>query len=274
MKLSYALATPETEDAKILAARGGLEENFKMLSDLGYPGIELMIRDPKKLDVGEIKDLCKEYNIEITSVSTGQLRKELGLQLCSIDAGVWSQTIDKTLEVIDFTAEFNTQMNIGTLRGTMPIETSESVRAKEQAVIALNKLLDYSQTKKMNIALEPQNRYTINWLNNAGETLEFINCFSQKNLKMVFDAYHWLLEEPSLYASLIKAYSYVSHVQFSDSNRLAPGWGQMNYPDIVRVLRALNYTGYITIECNQTPDTYQAAKQAIDYLLPFLNETE
>jgi len=272
MKLSYTLATPDTASEKMLAFRGDMKENFRQLAALGYQGVELMVRDPKELDVNNIKEYCREYNVEIASVSSGQLRAEDKLQLCSLDKSIATEATKRTKEVIDFAAEFGVQVNIGSLRGFMP----EGDRTEALAAVkdVFNELLAHAANRGIDIALEPQNRYTINWLNTAAETITFIRQFEYDNLKMVFDVYHWLLEEGSLYASLVKAFPYVTHIQFSDSNRMAPGWGQLNFPDIVRVLRALDYRGFISIECLQRPGSYEAAQQSVHHLQPFITETD
>jgi 5-keto-L-gluconate epimerase len=270
MKLAFTVVTPETEDRKVLALRGDLEENFRLLSKLGYHGAELMVRDPNRLDTSQIKALAEEFNLEIPAVSTGQLRKEDGLQLCSLDEKLRTQTIQRIKEVIDFTSSIGSnQVNIGTVRGHVPDspQRADSLRAAQEG---LNALLNYAQEKGIGIALEPQNRFIINWLNSIDETLAWIKNFPQKNLSILFDLYHALFEEPSLYASLIKAFPHVSHVQFSDSNRLTPGYGQVNFVDVIRVLRALGYNRFISIEATTQPDGPRAAEQAARYMLPLL----
>lgn len=272
MKLAFPVATPETADPTMLAIRGELEESFQLLARHGYQGAELMVRDPSQLDPGRIRTLASEFDLAIPAVSTGQLRKEDGLQLCHPDREARSRAVARTKEVIDFAAAIESpRINIGTLRGHLP-DSMERAEALAAARESLEQLLDYALEKKIGVAIEPQNRFVINWLNSVEEALEWIAQFRQPNLSLLFDAYHALFEEPSLAASLIRAFPHISHVQVADSNRLAPGCGQVNFGELVRVLRALGYREYISVEVLPRPSAAEAAVIAARHLRPLLEE--
>jgi 5-keto-L-gluconate epimerase len=273
IKFAFTVATPESEDLSICALRGDLKGNLQLLSRLGYHGVELMVRDPSRLDPTHIREVAADFNLEIPAVSTGQLRKEDGLQLCSLNQELRTRTVSRIKEVIDFAAQVGAkQINIGTVRGHLSTGDDRSL-CLSVAKESLNHLLDYANERKLGIGIEPQNRFIINWLNSIDEALEWIRGFSQTNLSILFDMYHALFEEQSLYASLIRARPYISHVQISDTNRLAPGRGQFNFADFVRVLRALDYHGFISVEMMIKPDGEQAATLAAHHMLPLLKET-
>ena len=280
MKLAFPVATPETADPTMLALRGELEESFQLLAGLGYQGAELMVRDPSQLDPARIRTLASEFELAIPAVSTGQMRKEDGLQLCHPDREARSRAVARTKEVIDFAAAIESpQINIGTLRGHLPdspadspADSMERADALAAARESLEQLLDYALEKKIGVALEPQNRFVINWLNTVEETLDWIAQFGQPNLSILFDAYHALFEEASVYAALIRAFPRISHVQVADSNRLAPGCGQVNFGELVRVLRALGYREYISVEVLPRPSAAEAAAIAARHLRPLLEE--
>ena len=82
--------------------------------------------------------------------------------------------------------------------------------------------------------------------------------------------FHQALEEKSIVASLITARPYLAHVQLGDSNRLAPGQGFLPWRDIVEVLRALNYDGWLSMEFTQKPDSQTCAKQAMEHIRPLI----
>jgi sugar phosphate isomerase/epimerase len=120
------------------------------------------------------------------------------------------------------------------------------------------------------IALEPQCRFVINWLNTVAETIEFIRSLNAKNVKMHFNVYHAGMEEASVFAAMIVARDRISWVQLSDSNRRAPGGGHLHFGEILRVLDALGYEGYISVECLPMPDAATAAEAAIRHLRPLV----
>jgi sugar phosphate isomerase/epimerase len=272
MKLAFPVATPDTRDESMLALRGDLAEAFRLLNQLGYQGAELMARAPHELDAARVRSLAGEFNLALAGVSTGQLRKEDGLQLCHLDRAERERAIARTKEVIDFAREVGApQVNIGTLRGHLPNTELREV-SREAAAESINELLDYALEREIGIALEPQSRFVSNWLNSVGETLDWMARFKQPNLSLLFDAYHALFEEASAYAALIRAFPRVSHVQVADSNRLAPGSGQVHFGELLRALAALGYRGYVSVEVLPLPSAAEAAARAARCLLPLMEE--
>lgn len=188
MKLAYTVATPDTADPTMLALRGELAASFQLLARLGYQGAELMVRNPAGLDPAVIQAQAAEQGLEIPAVSTGQMRKEDGMQLCDLDTAARSRAVCRTREAIDFTAALGArQVNLGTLRGTLPTG-ADRAEALAAARASLSELLDYAHERNVGIALEPQNRFTVNWLNSVGEALTWMQDFPQPNLSLLFDA--------------------------------------------------------------------------------------
>lgn len=270
MKLAFTVATPETHDANMAAFRGeGLAHAFRTLAELGYDAAELMVRNPVELDSAEIEALAAKYKLAIPAISTGQLRKEDGLALNACDAALRENAVRRTREVIDFAARFGAQVNIGSLRGQMP-PGSQRGAAMAAVRASLAELLDYAVGRGVVLAIEPQCRYVSNWLNTVAETMEFAQSFPGAGLRILFDVYHAMLEESCVAAAMIAGRERISWVQFSDSNRRAPGDGQVHFADHIRVLDALCYRGYLSVECDPTPDRETAARRAAAHLKPLL----
>ncbi len=268
MKLAYPVATSDTADPTMLALRGEIERAFERLAGLGYQGVELMVRDPAALDAAAIARAAAAQGLTVGAVSTGQLRKEDGLSLAAADEGIRRAATGRTRAVIDFAATFGAQVNIGSLRGHLGPGGAGRGRATESLAL----LLEHAGRAGVRIALEPQCRYVIDWLNAVEETLRYREEFPGPKPWLLFDIYHAMLEERSVAAAAVRAREFITWVQVSDSNRLAPGGGQMGVADAVRVLRALGYEGFVSVECLQIPDSISAARQAASYLQPLLEE--
>jgi sugar phosphate isomerase/epimerase len=269
MKLAYTVATPETADSGMFAMHGSIEQNFETLGRLGYDGAELMVRDVSQLKASAIKAAAAAHHLEIKAISTGQLHKEDHLSLNDADRDRRKLAVSRTKAVVDFAAELGAQVNIGNLRGHLPAAGSrqESVdRARE----SISQIAEHAASNRVIVALEPQCRFLINWLNSVAETIEFIRSVNAKNVKMLFNIYHAGMEEPSVFASMIVARDRISGVQLSDSNRRAPGAGHVHFGEILRVLDALGYQGYLSVECLPMPDAATAAEIAIRHLRPLM----
>lgn len=272
IRLSYTVATPECEDPNMLALRKPLEEAFSLLASAGYAGAELMVRDPRKLDARRLLRQASDSGLTLPAVSTGQLRKEDGHQLCALDEAARRNAVDALRRVLDFAAEVQARVvNIGTLRGHLPSGAAREPAAAA-AVRSLEEALQHATSLQVSLALEPQCRFVSNWITTVGEGLEVIRRFQGPRPRLVFDCYHALLEEQSVLAALIRASGDLAWVQVSDNNRLAPGLGQQNFGELIRVLRALGYQGFISVECVQWPSEDSALRTAARHLMPFLEE--
>ncbi|MEP7361867.1 MAG: sugar phosphate isomerase/epimerase family protein [Acidobacteriota bacterium] len=268
MSLAYAVATPDTNDASMLAARGPLPESFKMLAGLGYSGVDLMLRDPVLLNAAEIGRMAADCNLAIVAVSTGQLGKEDGLSLSHADASIRSRSLDRARAVIEFAATFGADVNIGGLRGRLGASAQDREAAMGRARTSYALLAAHAAKARIQLCLEPQCRYFSDWLPTLASAAEWNAQFGEGCLAVLADLYHMMLEEESVHTAFIRELPRISAIQFSDTNRRAPGMGHWNFDETLRILAALGYSGGITIECQQLPDTRGAAARAASCILP------
>ena len=79
------------------------------------------------------------------------------------------------------------------------------------------------------------------------------------------------IEERSPVRSIIEAGSYIGYIHFADSNRMAPGWGHIDFSQIIAALKEIDYAGHIGVEILPQPDHHRAAQQAIQFLRGLIN---
>jgi sugar phosphate isomerase/epimerase len=61
-------------------------------------------------------------------------------------------------------------------------------------------------------------------------------------------------------------------VQVADSNRLAPGGGQVHFGELLRVMAALGYGSYVSVEVLPLPSAAEAATSAARCLIPLMED--
>ncbi len=269
MKLAYTVGTPDTR-SKLLAYCGNCQEIFSMLKQIGYHGVELFVRDPRTLNQDEFFRVVKESRLEVAAVGTGPLASEDKLSFTSPDESVRKEAIERTKAVIDFSSRFGAQVNIGKLRG----DVSKGDRCQEWQAQAFKTICGYAEIKGINITLEPQNRFSVDNFNTTRQSLAWIREQPSRNLFLMLDVFHMNIEEQSIIASFIEAKDYTIHVHFSENNRGVPGTGHIDFPQIVRVLKAMGYDRYISIEINQIPDSPRAAQASFDFVNRLLEERQ
>ena len=163
-------------------------------------------------------------------------------------------------------AELESLINVGRLRGTLNEGSPSLDLFNESMSRALNRADELGVT----IALEPVNRYEINFLNNCEQTAEVISNLGHPRLTMMPDIFHMNIEDPSIEGSLWKYAQMISYVHFADSNRWAPGRGHLDFQSIVSALKSSGYDGYVSLEILPWPEPDQAAREGINTIRKFL----
>lgn len=101
------------------------------------------------------------------------------------------------------------------------------------------------------------------FLTSVNEGCDIIREVHRPNVKFLYDFFHDQIAEGNLIAKLKKNLDVVGLVHIADvPGRHEPGTGEINYPNIFRALRELNYRGNIAMEFIPTGDTVQSLQAA------------
>jgi len=264
MKIAVATATEDALPSAFVVFRG-LEQSIRKAADMGYDGVELALMHREQANLRLIKRLLSEYGMEIPAISTGQVFAGLGLWFTHPDPGTRNKAIEVFRGLVDLAAEFGAMVNIGRLRGPIPEGENREI-AENRFLDVLRVLADYAAGLGVTLLLEPVNRYEINFINTVDEGAALIRKLGRKNVYLMPDIFHMNIEDDSIPASFARNSPHTAYVHFADSNRLAPGRGHLNFPEIVGILKALGYEGWISVEILPNPDPDTAAREAIRYL--------
>ena len=270
MQLAYMVATPELKRMP-MAWVGDYTRVLPRVAAIGYAGVELQTRDPDAFDQTAFRRCVEQSGLKVVAVSTGALGAEDNLYLMSPDPGVRRRAIERYKSVLDLAGSYGVDGSIGRFRGQAKWGPD-----RETAIgwfrSALDELLPAAERHGIRIVLEPQMRFIGDFLNTVEETVAFIESVGSPSLMFEGDVFHQEIEEKSLLASIVNGMrsGRMSFYQLSDSNRLAPGWGHRNWVDILEVLRASGYDGWLSMEFDQKPDSETCARQAFDCLSALL----
>ena len=270
MKLAYTVCTPEIK-GKYLAYQGEVEDMLISLKNIGYDGIEAFVRDPREIDQERFCTLLKKYELELAAVGTGPIAAEDKITFTSPNPNIRKEAIVRTKAAVDFAAKMSSQVNVGKLRGD--INKGEPDLAREWRDQAFREVCDYAATKKVDITLEPQCRFSVDNLNSTQEALAWVKQQQLPNLFIMLDVFHMNIEDRSQAASFINGKDYNIHIHFADNNRGRPGTGKIDFVDAIRVLKALGYNRYISMEIEQSPDCYTAAQESYKYVSSLIIES-
>lgn len=115
-------------------------------------------------------------------------------------------------------------------------------------VDALGRLGEHAAGCGVTLFLEPLNRYEDHMVNRLADGIALLEQVGLDSVRLAADTYHQNIEEADPAAALRDAAPMLGHVQVSDSNRLEPGAGHLDWPLFGATLRAVGYQGDIALE--------------------------
>lgn len=262
MKFSIVVTTAESRFSAV-AFRGDLAENLARAKRLGYQGVELSFRDPKTVDVTGLKVLLEKHDLPVVALATGRAWGEEGLSFTDRDPEVRRRTAARVADYHELAhALGNPMVILGLIRGRIPEGVKPAV-ARRWARDAIRRAADRGARYGIRLVIEPINRYESNFLLNIDETLAFLEGVGRQNVGILADTFHMNIEDASISASLRRAGRSLFHVHVADSNRWAPGCGHLDFAEVLRTLNAMNYRGYVSVECLPRPDPESCPRIAI-----------
>jgi 5-keto-L-gluconate epimerase len=270
MKFSYPLVTPEA-DAKIFAFQKGseFEQNLAAIAEIGYDGVELMVRDASLLDADELKTMIHRHGLEIAAVGTSPMPSQDKLTLASEDADVRRRALERAMDAADLAGELGVSLCIGKFRGSV----SQGENSLDALADSFKKICQRAEQRGTTVMLEPQNKSNLNNLNTIDESLAWVEKIGCANLGLLMDTYHMDITEKSMIGSIIKGASKTGFVHLSDNERYAVGAGRLQFMDILSAFDASGYKGWYSVEVKQTPDCRTAAAVSfacLDYIRKML----
>jgi sugar phosphate isomerase/epimerase len=122
--------------------------------------------------------------------------------------------------------------------------------AEDRAILidALGELGRHAETEGVALYLEPLNRYEDHMVNRLADGVSLLEEVGLASVRLGADTFHMNIEEADPAAALESARPWLGHVQVSDSNRLEPGAGHVDWAAICASLKTIGYDGPLALE--------------------------
>jgi sugar phosphate isomerase/epimerase len=243
--------------------QGSTSDSFALASQLGYDGVELHIHRPSQINRDEVKKLADTHGLGIPTLGTGMAATQEGLTFSDLDPEVRRRAVIRIKEHITLAAHLNSAITIGSINGRLGNDPQKRLIRRQAALNCMHECSKAAAEAGVTILLEPVNRYECDYLNTLEEGMRVIRQIGMPSLKLLADTFHMNIEEADITASLRTAESELGHVHLADSNRQAPGYGHLDVRGVLRLLRDMEYKGYLSFEVLPVPTFRQAAEDAI-----------
>ncbi len=244
--------------------RGDLISGMAAAAEIGYSGVELSLLDSRRVERRTLIDAAQRLGLRFFAIATGLSSTLEGFSLFADDAACRGVAIERMRGHVDLAKELACPVIIGGIRGRITADGPDA--ASLAGWEAVRQCVAYADWAEVRILLEPLNRYETNLVNTTDEGLRIIEELGAPNVRLLLDTFHMNIEERSIEESIRAAGKNLGYMHYADSNRHAPGWGHVDFPAVLNVLRSLGTHVDATIEILPIPNGRDAAVQALQYI--------
>ncbi|MGI9522221.1 MAG: sugar phosphate isomerase/epimerase family protein, partial [Hyphomicrobiaceae bacterium] len=267
---AYVIATPEVRSPMMPGVRGDFADNLRFLKDLGYAAVEVAMRDPSATEAKTVVDDFENVGLSAAMIGSAPSELQDGVMMCHPDKDVRAAGAARLRSLIDMSVRLGALgVNIGRFRGTRSMGDLWEVSTgwMQDAFKAGG---DYAAENGVKIYVEPYNRYETNFINTVEQGADYVREMNHPGIALMIDTCWMNSEDASLPGAIFKGGQLIEYVHIADSNRCYPGAGHIHFGDIIRALRQVKYTGYLTVQIDQKPEFKLVAKKSIGYLGCFI----
>lgn len=237
--------------------------SFARMKSLGFEGVEVFLwqlkAEEKGSVVGKLRELSRDYGLKISDIAGGPSLVDVGLPTKA------DESIERGREFLSIARSIDSPISLMPSFRAPPEAKREEVL--ERAAESLRKLDRFAQIEEVDIVIEPLNRYETNLLKTMEETVKFIEGLGAERVRLMADVYHMSIEEASIPFALRRTGGLLAHVHVSENHGGLPGTGTVPYAEVLRVLKAMGYRGFLSIEFHgYQGDLFEGYGKALSYL--------
>lgn len=218
------------------------------VKDMGFDILEISCENPELINVKQVKnDLEKNSLMPIVCGAFGPDRN-----ICSSDPKVVENAKIYIRWLIDAADELGSPVVCGPMYSAVGKEHMEDEEARkgewDLSVSGIREMALYARSKDVKLALETLNRFETDMLNIVSQGLEFIAQTDMDNVGLHLDTFHMHLEEKNSGDAIRLANQKIYHFHACENDRGVPGTGQVQWNEVAKALKDVNYNGPVVIE--------------------------
>jgi D-psicose/D-tagatose/L-ribulose 3-epimerase len=221
-----------------------LETTLKRISKLGYEKIEIQ-GSPEVYNTTAVRKLLTQYDISCWGSVTLMLEQR---NLLAKDKAQRAMSVQYIKDVVRMVAELD-----GNMVSVVPATVGKIVpdgKPDEEwqwAVEGMQEIYEYAEEHKIQIGIEPINRFETYFINRADQALA-LAAATGPNCGVCLDVFHMNIEEDNMYEAIKRAKGKLKGFHVADNNRMAPGMGTFDWPRIIHTLGEIGYDEVLSVE--------------------------
>jgi D-psicose/D-tagatose/L-ribulose 3-epimerase len=204
--------------------------------------IEIPLLNAPAVDAGHTRALLEKHDLSAVC--------SLGLPQAAWPSRNPQGAIDYLKVAIDKAADIGAQAlsgvtygGIGERSGAPPTETEYDNIAR-----ALGPAAKHAKSRGVLLGIEPVNRYETHLINTGWQAVEMIERVGADNIFVHLDTYHMNIEEKGAANGILDAREHLKYIHLSESDRGAPGAGNVPWDEVFAALAAIGFKGGLAME--------------------------
>jgi sugar phosphate isomerase/epimerase len=146
-----------------------------------------------------------------------------------------------------------------------PFVSSRSVEDDHAVLLeGFGELAAHAESVGVVIALEPLNRYENHMINTLAQAASLCAEIDSPWFGIAADTYHMNIEEADPIKALFEVSGWIRHVQVSDSNRLEPTAGHIDWSMMLAAIAAIGYSGELAYECRLSGEVDEVLPASVE----------
>jgi sugar phosphate isomerase/epimerase len=146
------------------------------------------------------------------------------------------------------------------------IPPRSSAEDRQVLLEALGVLGAVAASLGVQVFFEPLNRYEDHMVNTLAQGASLLSELGLPSLRLLADTYHMNIEEANPVQALHDHASWLGQVHLSDSNRLEPGQGHLDFAKLFASLEQAGFAGYGALECRLSGEPEMALANSLAWL--------
>jgi len=220
-------------------------KSIDRLARLGYDAVEVE-GEPQMYDPRRVRKLAEDAGLALGSVCPNFTAER---DLSHPDPEVREAAQTYLREVAGFAAELGAPLFIVAPTAYARVQPiAEPLDEWLWAVEGVRTVGEHAASLGVDLTLECWNRYGTYMLNRLDEGARMWRETGLTGGGIMADTFHMNIEESSVPGAIHAFGDLLNHVHLSDSNRLAPGLGHVDFDDVLRALLDVGYGGGLAFE--------------------------
>lgn len=128
------------------------------------------------------------------------------------------------------------------------VDEAEKEALFQRSVESMQQVMSVAETEGVTVCCEAVNRFESPLINTAAEAIRYADMVGSKNIGIHLDTYHMNIEENSIADAIRLVGKRLRHFHTGENNRNVPGRGHLDWDEIFKALKEIDYQKDIVSE--------------------------